>query len=324
MSSGAEPAMSGGIEISVVCAPDPWMGDLAAVHREFREQLLRTGRRAEFLYVLNGPRPLAEETLSGLRDDRFEIRILKLARGFDEAAGVQHAFDQARGRYILTIPDRFQIDPGVLQEIVSRLDGGDEVVVTRREPRRDPWFNRMQSRLFHALVSRIYGRRFRDLTCDLRGLTHEAARKLQLYGDLHRFIPVLAASKGFRVVEIPGEQRIEDRKLRVFGPGVYARRLLDVLHLYFLTRFTRKPLRFFGLIGMVLGIVGLLICAALAFGKIFYGAALADRPLLILGVLLIVLGVQITSIGLLGEIIIFLAPRRDATEVNEVSADEPS
>ena len=151
--------------------------------------------------------------------------------------------------------------------------------------------------------------------------TVAAARKLQLYGDLHRFIPVLAASKGFRVVEIPGEQRTEDRKLRVFGPGVYARRLLDILHLYFLIRFTRKPLRFFGLIGLVLGIAGLVICAALAYSRLFLGTGLADRPLLILGVLLIVLGVQITSIGLLGEIIIFLSPRRDAPEVDELSGD---
>jgi glycosyltransferase involved in cell wall biosynthesis len=322
MSERTEPASTGDIEISVVCAPERWAGDLAAVHREFREQLLRTGRRAEFLYVLNGPRQSAEESLSRLEEDHFEVRVLRLARGFDEAAALQHAFDRARGRYVLTIPDRFQIDPAVIVEVLAGLDNGDEVVVTRREPRRDALFNRLQSKIFHAFVRRIYGQRFHDLTCDLRGLTLEAARKLQLYGDLHRFIPVLAASKGFRVAEIPGEQRPEDRKLRLFGPGVYARRLLDILHLYFLTRFTRKPLRFFGLIGMVFGIIGVAISAALAYGKLFLGTGLADRPLLILGVLLIVLGVQITSIGLLGEIIIFLSPRRDAPEIIEVRDDE--
>jgi glycosyltransferase involved in cell wall biosynthesis len=321
MSERPEQAMTDDVEISVVCAPDSWAGDLAAVHREFREQLLRTGRTAEFLYVLNGPNPSAEESLSRVQEDHFEVRVLRLARGFDEAAALQHAFDRARGRYVLTIPGRFQIDPSVLMEVVSRLDDGEEVVVTRREPRRDALFNRLQSSVFHALVRRIYGQRFRDLTCDLRGLTLEAARKLQLYGDLNRFIPVLAASKGFRVVEIPGEQRPEDRNLRLFGPGVYARRLLDILHLYFLIRFTRKPLRFFGLIGMVFGIVGVVICAVLAYGRLFLGAGLADRPLLILGVLLIVLGVQITSIGLLGEIIIFLSPRRDAPEVDELPDD---
>jgi glycosyltransferase involved in cell wall biosynthesis len=263
-----------------------------------------------------------EDSLSRIEDDRFDVRILRLARGFDEAAALQHAFDRARGRYVLTIPDHFQIDPSALQEIVARLDGGDEVVVTRRDPRHDSWFNRLQSTVFHTLVRRIYGQRFRDLTCDLRGLTQEAARKLELYGDLHRFIPVIAAAKGFRVVEVPGEQRSEDRGLRLFGPGVYARRLLDILHLYFLTRFTRKPLRFFGLIGMTFGIGGLAICAVLAYARLFLGAELADRPLLILGVLLIVLGVQITSIGLLGEIIIFLSPRRDAPEVDEVPGDE--
>jgi dolichol-phosphate mannosyltransferase len=312
------------IDISVVCAPEEAAGDLAVVHAEFREQLLGTGRRVEFLYVLNGPNcNAAEESLSRIEEDRFEVNVLRMARGFDEAAALQHAFDQARGRYVLTIPDRMQIDPSVVPEILSRLESGADVVVTRREPRRDPWLNRLQAKVFHFLARRVYGQRFEDMTCGLRGLTVEAARKLEMYGDLHRFIPVLAASKGFHVVEIPGAQRDEDTGLRLFHPGIYARRLLDLLHLYFLTRFTRKPLRFFGLIGMALGSMGFLISAALALGKIFAGASLADRPLLILGVLLIVLGVQITSIGLLGEIIIFLAPRRDAPDVDEVTADDP-
>jgi dolichol-phosphate mannosyltransferase len=323
MSAPHESAPGGGVEISLVCAPDRWAGDLERVHHEFREVVLRTGRTAEFVYVLNGAHPRAEEGLARIAEDRFEIRVLRMARGFDEAAALQHALDQARGRYVLTIPDRFQIDPGLVPEILARLDAGTEVVVTRREPRRDPLLNRVQSRVFHALARRIYGQDLHDLTCDLRGLTREAARKLDLYGDLHRFIPVLAASKGFRVVEIPGAQRPEDLWLRLFRPGVYARRLLDILHLFFLTRFTRKPLRFFGLTGMAVGTVGFLICAVLAYAKLFLGAALANRPLLILGVLLIVLGVQITSLGLIGEIIIFLAPRRDAPEVTEVESQEP-
>ena len=160
---GAMADPSGDIEISVVCAPEQWAGDLAAVHREFREQLLRTGRRAEFLYVLNGPRQSAEESLSRLEEDHFEVRVLRLARGFDEAAALQHAFDRARGRYVLTIPDRFQIDPSVIVEVLAGLDNGDEVVVTRREPRCDALFNRLQSKIFHAFVRRIYGQRFRDL-----------------------------------------------------------------------------------------------------------------------------------------------------------------
>lgn len=311
-----------GIDISVVCAPEESVGDLAAVHAEIREQLINAGRRVEFLYVLNGPQPGAEHSLSRIREDRFELRVLRMARGFDEAAALQHAFDEARGRYVLTIPDRIQIDVSVVPQILRHLESGIDVVVTRREPRRDPWPNRLQSRVFHSLVRRIYGQGFSDMTCGLRGLTAEAAKKLEMYGDLHRFLPVLAASRGFRVIEIPGAHRDEDTGLRLFHPGIYARRLLDILHLYFLTRFTRKPLRFFGLIGLALGVVGFLVCAALAYAKIFLGAGLADRPLLILGVLLIVLGVQITSIGLLGEIIIFLAPRRDAPEVQELSSDE--
>jgi dolichol-phosphate mannosyltransferase len=153
-------------------------------------------------------------------------------------------------------------------------------------------------------------------------MTVEAARKLDLYGDLHRFIPVLAARRGFRVMEIPAAQRSEDRALRVFGPGVYARRLLDILNVFFLTRFTRKPLRFFGLIGMLVGAGGAAICLVLAIQRIFFPVPLAGRPLLLLGVLLIILGAQLASIGLIGEIIIFLSARRETPEVEEIEREQ--
>jgi hypothetical protein len=124
------------------------------------------------------------------------------------------------------------------------------------------------------------------------------------------------------VAEIPAEQRLEDRALRVFGPGVYARRLLDIFNVFFLTRFTRKPLRFFGLIGMALGAVGGVILVVVAAQRLLVPIALANRPLLLLGVLILVLGVQLASIGLLGEILIFHAARRETPEVKEIERDE--
>jgi hypothetical protein len=155
-------------------------------------------------------------------------------------------------------------------------------------------------------------------------MTLEAARKLDVYGDQHRFIPVIAVRCGYHVVEVPGAQHAENRKLRIAGPGIYLRRLLDVLNIYFLTRFTRKPLRFFGLVGSSIGLVGFAICAYLATAKLLGMTALSGRPLLLLGVLLLVLGVQITSIGLLGEIIIFLSARREQPEVAETSQSSAS
>ena len=178
----------------------------------------------------------------------------------------------------------------------------------RREPRMDPWLTRLQSRVFHWLTG-ASGKRFHDMTCGLRGFTLEACRALELYGDIHRFIPVIAATRGFGVEEIPVRQRPEDARLRVFDPGVYVRRLLDILHVFFLTKFTRKPLRFFGLVGISTAAVGFVITAYLAIGRLTGQFSLADRPLLLLGVLLLAFGLQIVSIGLIGEIVIFFGSK---------------
>jgi dolichol-phosphate mannosyltransferase len=159
------------------------------------------------------------------------------------------------------------------------------------------------------------------MTCGLRGFTLEASRSLDLYGDIHRFIPLLAVARGFQVEEIPVRQREEDAQLRMFGPGVYFRRLLDVLHVFFLTKFARKPLRFFGLIGLVTAAAGFLITAGLSVQRLFGQTALADRPLLLLGVLLLALGIQIVSIGLIGEIVIFFGARERETPSVELEPE---
>lgn len=307
-----------GVDVSVVCPVGPAAGDLEAVHRRFRQVLARCARRSEFIYVVDGRSTGAAPVLQRLHEEIFPVRVFRMARGFGESAALQYGFAQARGRYVLTIPDRLQIDPEAVTTVLSRLDAGAEVVVTRREPRQDVWLNRLQNRAFHALVRMLVRQEFHDLTCGLRGLTLEAARKLDLYGDQHRFIPVLAMQAGFDVVEVPGPQLFQDRALRLRRPGAYARRLLDVLNIYFLVRFTRKPLRFFGLIGLSFISVGFLISAYLAVQRLLGHSALAGRPLLLLGVLLMLLGVQLTSIGLLGEIIIFLSSRRAAPEVREI------
>jgi len=317
MTGSTPQATNTAIEISIVCAVTRFAGDVAAVHREFREVVARSGRSAEFIYVFDGPWTGAEESVSRIEEDVFPVRVFRLATTFGEATAMQIGFEQAAGRYVLTIPDRHQIDAAVLLEVLRRLDQGTPVVVTRREPRRDALLNRIQARVFHGLVRRLVGQNFRDMACEVRGFTAEAARRLELYGDQHRFIPVIAVRLGYRGEEIPGQQHPLNIGLRVYGPGTYLRRMLDILNIYFLTRFTRKPLRFFGLIGSAIGVLGFLICAALAVEKALLQITLSNRPLLLLGVLLIVLGVQVISIGLVGEIIIFLSSRREVPAVSE-------
>jgi glycosyltransferase involved in cell wall biosynthesis len=306
------------VEISLVCPVGPAFADLAESHREFADVIASTGRTAEFIYVVDGPREEAVSQLGAIQDDRFRVRILRMARGFGEATAMQIGFQNSRGKLVLTIPDRPQIEARTVLEVLAMLDAGHEVVVTRRWPRIDPFLNRIQARIFHRLVGSAVQQRHHDLTCGLRGFSRKAAFRLDLYGDHHRFIPVIASRQGYDVLEIEGAQHEKNQGLRLQTPGVYARRLLDILNILFLARFTRKPLRFFGLIGLVGGLVGLGITGYLGVQRLLGLSPLANRPLLLLGVLLIVLGVQITAIGLLGEIIIFFASKRDIPEVEEL------
>jgi hypothetical protein len=308
-------------DVSFVCVTGAYAGDLAALHAAYAAAAARLGRPVEFLYVLDRKNSGQGERLAAASRTEAPVRVFRTAGSFGSASGLAFAFARAAGRLIVTLPDRFQVEPEGVGDVVAALEAGAEVVVTRREPRSDAILNRFQSRIFHGLVRRISNQGFHDLTCDLRGFRTEVARRLELYGDLHRFIPVLAARRGFAVREIPVRQRPEDRALRLFLPGVYARRLLDVLHVLFLTRFTSKPLRFFGLLGLGLVTLGGAITGTLAVQRLLGLTSLTDRPLLLLGVLLLVLGVQVISIGLIGEMVLFLSPRQEQPEVTELSQE---
>ena len=167
----------------------------------------------------------------------------------------------------------------------------------------------MQSSLFHGIVRRLTNTKFHDLSCGFKAMRRRVARELKLYGGMHRFIPVLALNRGFTVREVPMTQRSEDRQTRFHGAAAYLGRLLDILTIFFLMKFTRTPLRFFGLLGVGLFSGGFLIDLLVAAQKIFLHMEISDRPALLLGVLLMVLGMQTLSLGLLGEIIIFTHAR---------------
>ena len=148
-----------------------------------------------------------------------------------------------------------------------------------------------------------------DVACGVRAMRRDVLEDLPLYGDFHRFLPLLALRDGYRVEELPAAQHPRDARPRVYSPGIYLRRLIDVLGLFFLLRFTDKPLRFFGLVGAASGLLGAAVLAVL-FVQRLGGRGIADRPLLLLGVLLVMLGVQAIALGLVGEIIVHLSAAR--------------
>jgi glycosyltransferase involved in cell wall biosynthesis len=298
-------------EVSVVIPVVERYGDLRQLYHEFAAELDRLDKPAEFIFVVDDSQRGAVPVLRELQNEvggGAEILIITLGGAFGESAALTLGMERARGERILTLASYFQVDPQGLADAFEALESVD-MVVGRRHPRIDSKFNRLQSRLFHSAVGRLTGTRFHDISCGFKLMKRRVSRELNLYGGLHRFIPLLALSRGFTVKEIPLRQRDEDRGTRYHGTGAYLGRLLDILTVFFLTRFTRTPLRFFGLLGTGLFFAGFVIDLIAVVQRAVAEQGLADRPILLLGVLLMVLGVQTLSLGLIGEIIIFTHAR---------------
>ena len=276
---------------------------------EAYEEALRQCRRdLEFLFVLDGANPEVRGYLEKLQEAGRPIRVFQLAKHFGEAAALTVGFHHARGDALLTLPDRFQVEPTSLPKLVEALEGND-MVVTRRWPRMDSRFSRIKTEVFNRLVSFRSKVRFSDLGCSARIFRKVVADEIPLYGDQDIFFPLLAMQKGFVVKEIDLPQSGRTPFRRRHASGIYLRRLLDVVTVWFLAKFTRKPLRFFGLIGSGFAVAGLMLLLIVIIERLFFGISLADRPALLLASLMVVLGVQLVSMGLIAELLIFTHAR---------------
>ena len=303
--------------VSVIIPVVERADDLLELHRTVADELDRTGFEHEFVFIFDGGAPAAPAELLALAEADPRLRIVRFDQSFGEATALRAGFERSRGQQILTLSAYLQVRPDGVGDVMRALADGADLVVTRRWPRRDGVLNRLQAQTFHWLVRTVSGVAFRDMACGLRAMRREVAEAIPLYGDLHRFIPALAVREGFRVVELDVPQHPGDARPRVYGPGVYIRRLLDIFTFVFLAKFTEKPLRFFGLVGISLAGAGGLISAVL-LGQRLAGQAIANRPMLLLGALLLAIGIQVIGLGLVGEIIVHLrAPHRRSFRIRQ-------
>jgi len=297
-------------EVSVIIPVVERAGDLRQIFNEFAAELDRLGKSAEHIFVVDDRLREVVPLLRSLQEEsEREIVIVVLGGRFGESAALTSGLERARGEVVVTLPSYFQVEPRGLEAAFKELESGADLVVGQRFPRIDSFFNRIQTRLFHWFVRRLTSTSFHDVSCGFKVMRRQVGRELNLYGGLHRFIPVLALHRGFTVREIPVAQRTEDRRTRYYGAGVYFGRLLDLLNIFFLMKFTRTPLRFFGLLGAGLFGLGFLVSLVAVLEKFMFQVGLSDRAILLLGVLMMVLGVQTLSLGLIGEIIIWTHAR---------------
>ena len=316
------PASEGHIAV-IVPIGERW-DDLAELYGDMSRPVAQRFRHWEFIFVLDGPNAKVRAALAELAAREENCRVVETHRHFGEATAMNAALSFTDAETVLLLSPYYQVEPdGVGTVLDAFLDRRADMVSGRRDPRVDAPEQQFQTRMFHRLITRISGVQFKDIACGCKVTRREVLEQLNSYGDQYRFLPLLAVQRGFSVREVAVPQSPKDVRPIVYAPGTYVRRALDLASVVFLFKFTEKPLRFFGLVGLGLAGVGGIIMAWLAVWRLAGGGALADRPLLVLGTLLFVLGAQAIAIGLLGELLIFSQTRsQEHPLVEEVRAPD--
>jgi len=297
------------LDVTVIVSVQHEEADIGEVAKALGSELDRQGRSWEIIFIFDGVGGPLLKAAKKLRDVYGkQVKTIVFKNAFGESICLSAAFERARGKYIVTSPQYVQVDPIELAPMLTALDDGADFVTPWRHPRVDPLLNRIQSGAFNWIIRHIIRMNFHDLNCYFRAIRRVVLEDIAVYGDMYRFLPVIAHRQGYSVVEVQVRHIKEWGKAGWFGLGVYLRRALDVFAVMFLTKFTLMPLRFFGPVGGVFAFAGFLITGFLSIEKFVYGET-AIRPLLLGGMMLIVLGVQIIGFGLVGEIIIFSQAR---------------
>ncbi|TMK77608.1 MAG: glycosyltransferase family 2 protein [Actinobacteria bacterium] len=309
--------------ISVVIPVHDEERSVARLYNELEAALDPADEPWEAVFVDDGSQDGSFAALTGLHDRETNVKVVRLRRNFGKSAALAVGFAHAEGDTVVTIDGDLQDDPAEIPRLLAKLDEGFDLVSGWKTNRRDSRRRRALSRIFNAVTGRVSGLRLHDMNCGLKAYRADVVRGLKLYGELHRFIPVLAHYRGFRVAELPVNHRARPHGRSRYGLERYFRGFFDLLTVMFIGRYRHRPLHLFGGLGLVLGALGTAILVYLTVLKAT-GHAIGQRPLLTLGVLLAVVGLQFFSLGLLSEMITSQheervgANEREGAQVEEV------
>ncbi len=283
--------------------------------RELLPVLRGMGHDFEVIFVDDGSVDGTADELARVVAREPEVMAVRLRRNFGKAEALMAGFRTAQGDIVVTIDGDLQDDPAEIPSLIAGLEDGADLVSGWKRTRRDSFGKRAASKVFNGVTRRLSGVPLHDLNCGLKAYRAEVVRSLELTGDLYRYIPVLAAAEGFRVTELPVNHRPRAHGHSKYGFERYLRGFLDLLTISFIGRYRHRPMHLFGGLGVLSSFIGVVICAYLAVLWIL-GEGIGNRPLLLLGVLLIVVGVQFLTIGLVSEMIqrYHVRPKADESE----------
>ena len=276
---------------------------LKELHRELTETLTRWGRSYEILAIDDGSTDASFAVLAELQTMDPNLRVIRFRRNFGQTAAFAAGFDHARGRMIVTADADGQNDPRDIPAMVELCERGHDIVCGWRKDRKDAFLSRqLPSMVANSLISVVTGVHLHDYGCSLKVFRAEVVKSLRIYGEMHRFLPAIASEQGVSIAEMVVNHRPRTHGHSHYGIGRTVRVTLDLLTLKFLLSYSTRPLQIFGLIGFVLGILGTLISGWLAYERLRGAESLSNRPLLLLGILLISTGFQLVTLGLLAEL----------------------
>ncbi len=274
---------------------------VAELYAQISAVVEREGLDTEIIFIDDGSTDDSFEVLCALREQDPRVRVCQFRRNYGKSAALAEGFARARGAYVVTMDADLQDDPEEIPHLIAKLEQGFDLISGWKKKRYDPFIKRVTSKLFNFVTRTLTGVNLHDMNCGLKIYRNEVVKNVQIYGQRHRFIPVLAVQNGFRVGELVVTHHARKYGVSKFGPSRFLNGFLDLITLIFLSRYVKRPLHFFGGVGMMLLFIGFLISLDLTIERIFFQRYLTNRPLLFLGVLLIIVGTQFISIGLIGE-----------------------
>ena len=301
--------------ISIVIPALNELESLPILHGELTDVLAQVGKAYEIIIVDDGSTDGTGDWARDAMNDDPNLVLVQLRRRFGKATALQAGFDIAAGEIIFTLDADLQDDPKEIPRFLGLLDEGYDLVSGWKQDRKDPLAKTLPSKFFNYVTSRMSGLYLRDFNCGFKAYRREVIEDLDVYGELYRYIPVVVHAKGFKVGELPVAHRARKHGKSKYGLERFIRGPLDLFTIMFLISFQKRPLHLFGPIGAAVGGLGFLINAYLAILWLG-GVTIGDRPLLMLGTLMIIVGIQILIFGLLGEMIAATSHR--PTEVHQL------
>lgn len=272
--------------------------------REITEAIAPLGIPYEIILVDDGSKDRSLAVMTDLASRVPELVVVSFRRNFGQTAALQAGLDYSRGQRVALMDADLQNDPADIPRMLEKLDEGFDLVAGWRKDRKDAFINRrLPSMIANRLISMTTKVSLHDYGCTLKAMTREVAKELRLYGEMHRFIPAVANWVGVRIVELPVNHRARQFGTTKYGIGRTIRVVLDLITVRFMQTYLVRPMQVFGLAGIASGTLGFLVCLFLVFEKLFFAEDIGNRPLLLLGILLIVVGVQLLSLGLVADVV---------------------